>query len=293
MPKAEIAKKTLLGVVPVDSPFYRFHPATRLMLLVFLSVTPLFVDLPEVNLAFIAVALLLLRWGKVQLGQIKRYLPLLFTVALFMFTVAYLAPGDRATLTPFKLLGLTFYLEPIWWAFVSYCRLIAMLFGAILYFSTNRERDLLVALRTIRLPFAASYVLALSLRSAGMFMEDFATIREAQQARGLDLESMSIADKVKLYTMYTVPLFAVALRRADEISNALFARGYTLSARPATGGKRSDYLRKQYRVLARDWIAIAVMGLAFGGVVALRIRWGAFTDDASLLKALFRWAVGV
>lgn len=254
MPRSEFAKKTLLGVVPADSPFYAFHPVTRLTLLFVLSVTPMFIDRPEINLAIIATTFGLFWWGRVRMSDLKKYRLLLVTVALFMFIVAYLAPGDKAQLTPVRLAGLTLYWEPMRWAFVSYVRLMAMLFGAILYFSTNRERDVLVGLRTLHLPFPVSYVAGLSLRSAGLFMEDFATIREAEQARALDLDALSLREKVKLYTMYTVPLFAVALRRADEISAALYARGYTLSGQPGTGGKRTDYLRDKFVVQARDWV---------------------------------------
>jgi energy-coupling factor transporter transmembrane protein EcfT len=291
--EAQIAKKTLLGMIPVDSPFYGFHPVTRLALLIFLSVTPLFINMPEINLCLILLTVLLLRWGRVQMQQLRRYLPLLATVALFMFTVAYLAPGDRATLTEVRLGILTFYFQPMWWAFVSYCRLIAMLFGAILYFSTNRERDSLVALRCLRVPFAVSYVGALSLRSAGMFMEDFKTIREAEQARGLDLDSLSVGEKVKLYTMYTVPLVAVALRRAEEISNALFARGYTLSGRPAGGGTRTDYLRKRYPVRGRDWATAAGLIGVFVAVAVLSQTTGLFSDNASPLKQVASRTVGL
>ncbi len=280
-------------MVPVDSPFYRYHPVTRLVLLVFLSVTPLFVDMPEINLGLILAALVLLRWGRVRMQQIRRYLPLLATVALFMFGVAFLAPGDRAHLAAFRLAGLTFYFQPMWWAFVSYCRLVAMLFGAILYFSTNRERDTLVALRSLRIPFAVSYVAALSLRSAGMFMEDFRTIREAEQARGLDLESMSVGEKAKLYTMYTVPLFAVALRRADEISNALFARGYTLSGRPAGGGPRTDYLRRRYPVERRDRALSAGLAAAFVVAVVLGKVMGVFSDQLSPLHGAALRTIGL
>src|SRR5579883_3204717 len=275
-------------MVPVDSPFYRYHPVTRLVLLVFLSVTPLFVDMPEINLGLILAALVLLRWGRVRMQQIRRYLPLLATVALFMFGVAFLAPGDRAHLAAFRLAGLTFYFQPMWWAFVSYCRL-----GAILYFSTNRERDTLVALRSLRIPFAVSYVAALSLRSAGMFMEDFRTIREAEQARGLDLESMSVGEKAKLYTMYTVPLFAVALRRADEISNALFARGYTLSGRPAGGGPRTDYLRRRYPVERRDRALSAGLAAAFVVAVVLGKVMGVFSDQLSPLHGAALRTIGL
>jgi energy-coupling factor transporter transmembrane protein EcfT len=293
MSGAQIAKRTLLGMVPADSPFYGLHPVSRMALLIFLSVTPLFIDMPEINLGLILVTLVLLWWGRVRMQQVRRYLPLLVTVALFMFGVAFLAPGDRAALTPVRWFGVTFYFEPMWWAFVSYCRLIAMLFGAILYFSTNRERDTLVALRSLGVPFAISYVAALSLRSAGMFMEDFKTIREAQQARGLDLEALSVVEKAKLYTMYTVPLFAVALRRADEISNALFAKGYTLSGRPAGGGRRTDYLREQYPVRVRDWtVSIGLVGV-FTLVAVLGRTTEIFSDHLSPLRAVVAAMAGV
>lgn len=293
MPRSEIARKTLLGVVPAHSPFYALHPVTRLTLLIFLSVTPLFVDLPEVNVLLVALTFVLLRWGRVRLRDLRKYSPLLVTVALFMFTVAFLAPGNTAVLTPFRIGGLTFYFEPMWRAVVSYARLMAMLFGAILYFSTNPERDVLVALRTLRVPFGVSYVTGLSLRSAGMFMQDFATIREAEQARALDLDALGLREKVKLYTMYTVPLFAVALRRADEISTALFARGYTLSGRPGGGGKRTDYLRDRYHMRDRDWlITVGLVGAFLAVAVVSRIS-PLLSDERSPLRGLLVHLLGI
>lgn len=293
MARSEFAKKTLLGVVPADSPFYAFHPVTRLMLLFVLSVTPMFIDRPEINLAIIAMTFGLFRWGRVRMSDLKKYSPLLVTVALFMFVVAFLAPGDRAHLTPFRMAGLTLYFEPMSWAFVSYARLMAMLFGSILYFSTNRERDVLVALRTLHVPFAVSYVAGLSLRSAGMFMEDFATIREAEQARALDLDALSLREKVKLYTMYTVPLFAVALRRADEISAALYARGYTLSGQPGTGGKRTDYLRDRFVVGARDWaVSLGLLSACIAIAIVSRTT-NLFSANSSPVIAFVKQLLGI
>lgn len=293
MPQSQIAKKTLLGVVPIESPFYALHPVTRITMLVFLSVAPLFIDVPEINAVLILVMFGLLRWGQVRLGSLRRYAPLVVTVALFMFIVVFLAPGNRATLTPFRLAGLTFYFEPMWWAFVSYVRLMAMLLGAILYFSTNRERDVLVALRSLRVPFAVAYATGLSLRSAGMFMEDFATIREAEQARALDHDALSLREKIKLYTMYTVPLFAVALRRADEIATALYARGYTLSGRPGTGGKRTDYLRDRYQVSAIDWLLSIAQVTLFLAIVVVSRATPLLSNDASPLKRAVAHLVGI
>lgn len=294
-PPVRVAKahKTLLGHVPLSSPLYKFHPVTRLIMFVFFGVIPLFIFVPEINFCLLIVNLILLRIGKVDIRRLRIYMPIIFTVAFFMFTVVILAPGDDPSNTPLEVLGITIYYQPVFFTFAAYWRLIAMLFGTIVYFSTNRERDMLIGLRTIRLPFIASYVVSLSIRSAGMFMEDFRTIREAEQARGLDTKAMRFSDQVKLYMMYLIPLFSIALRRADEISNALFARGYTITGRVATGGKRSDYIRSLYPITTLDIVAIAFLGIVFITTAVAQIGFGVFAIGKSPLNIYLRDLLGI
>jgi len=291
--RAAKSRKTLLGYVPIESPFYAFHPATRLILFIFLGIIPLFIFIPEVNIFLLLINLALLRWGKVDIQRLKIYMPIIFTVAIFMFTVVILAPGKDPSNTPVNVLGITLYYQPVFFTFAAYWRLIAMLFGTILYFSTNRERDLLVGLRAVRLPFVASYVVGLSIRAAGMFMDDFRTIREAEQARGLDTKAMRFSDQVKLYMMYLIPLFSIALRRANEISNALFARGYTLTGRTSTGKPRQDYIRSIYSYSNRDFIAIAIMVIVFVATGVAQIFFNVFALEHSPLNIFLRQALGI
>jgi energy-coupling factor transport system permease protein len=291
--RAAKSRKTLLGYVPIESPFYAFHPATRLILFIFLGIIPLFIFIPEVNIFLLLVNLALLRWGKVDVQRLKIYMPIIFTVAIFMFTVVILAPGKDPSYTPVNVFGITVYYQPVFFTFAAYWRLIAMLFGTILYFSTNRERDLLVGLRAVRLPFVASYVVGLSIRSAGMFMEDFRTIREAEQARGLDTKAMRFSDQVKLYMMYLIPLFSIALRRANEISNALFARGYTLTGRTSTGKPRQDYIRSIYSYSNRDYVAIVIMVIVFVATGVAQIFFNVFALEHSPLNIFLRQALGI
>lgn len=291
--RAAKAHKTLLGHVPLASPFYAYHPVTRLVLFLFLGVVSLFIFVPEVNIFLLFVNVLLLRWGRVDLRSLRVYFPVVFTVAIFMFTMVLLVPGEDPSYTPFEVLWGTVYYQPVFFTFAAYWRLIAMLFGTILYFSTNRERDMLVGLRTVRLPFIASYVIGLSIRSAGMFMEDFRTIRQAEQARGLDTKAMKFRDQVRLYVMYLIPLFSIALRRADEISNALFARGYTFTGRTGTGEKRQDYIRSQYTFSTRDYVAIVVIVLIFVAIGISQLAYGTFSIENSPLNIYLRDILGV
>jgi energy-coupling factor transporter transmembrane protein EcfT len=280
-------QRTLLGHVPAVSPLYQFHPLARLVALFFFGTIPLFIFTPDVNIVLVLFTLAIMRWGRVDLARLRTYLPLVFTVALFMFTVVILAPGHDPTYVPIKLGGHTVYFQPLFFAFGAYCRLLAMLCGTILYFATNRERDLLVALRSLRLPFVASYVLGLSIRSAAMFIEDLRTIREGEKARGLDTRVLSVSAHLKLYTMYLVPLFAIALRRADDISRGLFARGFCIAGSPA-GTRRSDFIRAKYTVRARDVIAIAAMTTIFAATSIAQLAYGEFRVTHSALNALLR-----
>jgi len=285
-------RKTVLGRVPLESPFYALHPVTRFTSLIVLSVIPLFIDIPEINVAYLLLLLVLFKIGKVDISSLRIYLPMIFTVALFMFTMVFLFPGEDPSYHPIRILFINSYYEPVWWTFISYWRLMAMLFGTIIYFSTNRERDTLVALRALRLPFAVSYVIGLSLRSAGMFMEDLHTIREAEQARGLDTAALSLGDKVKLYVMYIIPLMVIALRRADEISNALFAKGYTVSGKVVGGGKRADFILSHYHYRILDYILIAGLLLLFVGVIIAQYRFGLFRLEHSPLNQYFLSLLG-
>lgn len=279
-------RRTLLGTVPVYSPLYQFHPLTRFITLGFLGVIPMFIDWPEINFLILVATFVFLFWSRVDLSGLKIYLPLTITVAIFMFTISIGFPGSKPDYVSFKFLWLTLYFQPLFFTFASYWRLMAMLFGTIQYFSTNRERETLVAIRTMRAPFVISYFFSLSLRAAGMFMEDMRTIREAERARGLDEDALSLADRAKLYAMYLIPLFTLAIRRTDEITNALVARGYTPAGKLENGSHRSDYILSQYPFRSRDQILIWSMIGIFILVAVLRFGFGFFTMNTDPLRIL-------
>ena len=284
VPTARRMRKTLLGTVPVSSPLYELHPVTRFMTLLFLGMVSLFINVPEINFIIIILIFVYLRWAKVNLASMKVYMPLVFTVAFFMFAVSIGFPTRHPDFHTFQFLGITFYFESLYFTFASYWRLMAMLMGTIQYFTTNRERDTLVGIRTLKVPFVITYFISLALRSAGMFMEDVRIIREAERARGLDTTSMALKDKAKLYAMYMIPLFTLAIRRTDEISNALYARGYTPSGKLEGGVHRSDYILTKYPIRKVDIVVNSVMLITFVAVIIMRTQFGIFAIEQSPLR---------
>lgn len=278
-------KKTIIALIPEESPIYSFHPLTRLTLFIVTGFMPIFIDLPEINALFILLIFGLFKYSKVDLSSLKVYAPMMVTVGIFIFLTYIFFPGKDPDYIPIgSILGKEIYYQPLRWALVSYIRILALILASIFYFSTNRERDILAGFRSAGMPFIVSYFLGLALRSAGMFLEDLRTIREAEQARGLDYSVIKLRDKAKLYSMYMIPLFTLALRRGDEISNALFARGYAFNIKG--GKKRADYVLTKYSFTIKDKPIIAFLILAFVVLAYVSLRYNTFDVENSIINVL-------
>lgn len=277
-------RKTTLALVPERSPVYRFHPLSRLIFFVVTGFIPIFIDLPEIHVIIIVGLVALFKWSKVNLSSLKIYAPMIVTVGIFIFLTYIVFPGKNDSYTILgSVWGKTIYYEPIRWAIVSYVRIVALIIASIFYFSTNRERDILAAFRSAKIPFLICYFIGVALRAAGMFLEDLKVIREAEQARGLDYSSLKWKDKAKLYSMYMIPLFTIALRRGDEISNALFVKGYSFKV----SKNRSDYILTKFAFQARDKFVSALLILGFILIALIRIQSDVFTVDHSVVNVLF------
>lgn len=276
-------KKTLFGYVPAQSWVYSFHPLTRLVVMVVFAFMPLAVLSTEYNVALIALWIVALLTANVTIGRLKFFMPLIVTMFLFMIGTYLIFPGDTSGPIAFTVGPFVGYFEPLMFAFANYWRIVALVFAAIFYATTNRERDIIVALRHLNISFGITYTLSLAFRSAGMFLDDLATIREAEHAKGLDTGGMSISNKVKHYVMYIVPLFTLAIRRIDHIEDALFARGYHDFEFGLFESNRPNYLAQLYTLVWYDYLVIGGVLVLSVAVFYLSIFQGWFAYDEGIV----------
>jgi energy-coupling factor transport system permease protein len=272
--------KTLLGYVPNESPIYILHPFVKLFFMLIVSLFPMFVSAPEWNMLLMFILILFMWISRVDMRTLKIYVPVAISMGSIII-ISYVIMGG--THPEYKLiahfLGINVYWERIRDALVVYCRILPMIFTMVFFLSTSRERDVIVAMRTIRLPFVVTYVFAMALRSAGMVLEDFQIVRQAEQARGFDSTGKSIAYKLRKYVMYMIPLFALSLRRSEEFTNALVARGYSFTSKV----KRADYVLTHYSFKYFDAIFTAIISLTFIAILVFRYRYQYFSVDQSVL----------
>lgn len=278
-------QKTIMGYVPSASPMYRVHPATRLVIYLVSSLIPLFIERPEFNLAVIGFTLVMFALANVQLGRLKMFLPMLVTVFIILNLTYIVFPREDVSTVAWQVGPLTVHAESLLWAFCTYCRIVALVLASIFYFSTNRESDILVGLRTLGTPFVVSYFIGLALRSVGIFLEDYAVIKEAEIARGLDTRDLSLVGKVKHFAMNLIPLFSLSIRRSEDISMGLFAKGVRIYNK-VNGKPRPDWLRQRFTMGALDWTIIVLLVVALVAIAVISFATPWLGLDASVFQAL-------
>jgi energy-coupling factor transport system permease protein len=128
-------------------------------------------------------------------------------------------------------------------------RVLVLIGTPLLIFMTTPFSDLTAALVQLRVPYKVAFTLGLSLRFVPTISEEMETIRQAQMARGLELERGGIVKKARAYVPIFMPLIVRLLELADRMSSAMEVRAF--GAYP----KRTLY--KVLSMKKRDYIVIA------------------------------------
>jgi len=141
----------------------------------------------------------------------------------------------------------------------------AMVLMTFLLVLTTRDVEVVGALRKIRrMPYVICLFASLMLRSLNIAMIDFTTVRQAQVARGVNVQKKNILAKIRDMAYLTIPLIANMMRRSTEISDALSARGYEMTSKPTI-------YREVKPFHAVDWVLMLgttalVVGVLIGGL---------------------------
>ncbi|MEM4563653.1 MAG: energy-coupling factor transporter transmembrane component T, partial [Thermofilum sp.] len=263
----------LSGVRLGASPYMSLHSVTRVTVPFLLSLSILFVrDVPSVLLVLLASALLLAA-ARIPLGVVRVYLLLLTSVTIFIamaFMLFTRIPGQ--VLWKVEILKVQAE-RGVWeWAIVVTdaslertafyaLRIVSMILTATLFISTVSDADILWGLRRLGLPAGFTVAAALFFRGVGFFFMDFAVVKEAMEARGVDFKRTSLAKRFILYVNALIPLLSLLITRSFEISSALETRGITPSTRMVRGYRLAPMRRRDY--LALGLALVFVAGLAW------------------------------
>lgn len=104
-----------------------------------------------------------------------------------------------------------------------------------------------------------SMLVSLTFRFIPTLLEESKKIMNAQASRGVDFEEGSLKSKVTQIISLLIPMFVISFKRAEDLSNAMEARGYIIGAKRT----KLDELRLRWR----DYLSLVIVLALFAVVI--------------------------
>lgn len=129
---------------------------------------------------------------------------------------------------------------------------------------TDALERLMKPLKKIKFPVhEIAMMMSLALRFVPTLLEETDKIMQAQKARGADIESGNLIQRIKALIPILIPLFVSAFRRAYELATAMECRCYR-------GGEGRTRM-KSIHMSNLDAVAFVLTVLLIGGVIVCNI----------------------
>ncbi len=251
-----------------NSPIHRLDPRSKLLLLIYYIVF-IFLTANMWSLLFVAafaVAVMLVSRVslKVYLKNLKAILPIIiFTGIINLFY------GDSGRVL-LKIWSLTITIDGVYRAAYMALRILLLILISSVLTYTTTPNDLTDGIERLCAPFkfiglggavhTLAMMMTIALRFIPTLVEETEKIMNAQKARGADLESGKLTERIRALIPILIPLLISSVRRAYELAEAMECRCYN-------GGKGKTRL-KRLRFKAVDLVTL-IVSLGFGGVILL------------------------
>lgn len=134
--------------------------------------------------------------------------------------------------------------------------------------------DILHPLSYLKLPtIEISTIISIAIRFVPSLLEEANRIMNAQASRGMDFKNGKLWTKAKAIVSLVVPMFSIAFKKADQLSDAIEARNFN-----------PRYARTRYRNFAINWWHWVIFGI----IVTLCVVLIMFVARKVLMSPFFR-----
>jgi energy-coupling factor transport system permease protein len=252
---------------PVDSPLHRLDPRAKLILTI-AYIVALFLPKTWVGLG-IAVGLLLAAYllARIPLKLIlKSVKPILILVVITALLNLFYTTGGTVL---WKWWIITITDKGLTTAAFIVIRIVCLIVGSSLLTYTTSPTALTDAMERLLSPLKVlklnvhelAMMMTIALRFIPTLIEETDKIMAAQKARGADMESGGLLQRIRALLPVLIPLFVSSFRRAYELALAMECRCYH-------GGKGRTRM-KQLHLRVADVAALLLMAALMAGLVWL------------------------
>lgn len=258
--------------VPGTSWLHRMDPRVKLLVALLAGVVTFFwVNLPLLLLALILVHVVLLASGYPweRLATAWRAISLLLILIVIVWPLFDHSGDVILTLGPIDITD-----HGLLRGVANALRIAVINFLFVLWIGTTDARDLVRGFVRLGLPFRWGMALTIALRFIPTYAGTWATISDAQQARGLVLEGWWMKRARQMLPILVAALVS-ALRTSEQLAMTLESRGF--------GASRTRTVLRDIHMRSVDWLVLAT-----ATIIATLLIWQTFLHGfGQSLIALF------
>jgi energy-coupling factor transport system permease protein len=264
-----MARKGLgLGYIEKNSPVHRLTGASKLIMVVLVSLACMITYDTRFLIAVIAASCTVFAVSRVPLSDLKVILTLigifmiLNTILIFLFSPEEGVGiyGTRHVIV--HIAGnYTLTQEQLFYQLNVVLKYFSIMPLALIFFVTTEPSEFASSLNKVGVNYKAAYSVSLALRYIPTLQREYREISQAQQARGADIsKGAKLIARVKGLISITFPLIVTSIDRIETISYAMELRSFGKNKR-RTWYRARAFRKADYVVIfaSASLIAVAVV----------------------------------
>lgn len=254
----------IISYVEKDCFIHRLSGLTKLIFFLLWTITSMLTYDTRVLAAMLVISIICFKLSKTDWKQVRSiFIFILVFLILNVLAIFLFSPyegckiyGSRTEL--FHIAGnYTITFEQLFYELNIILKYFTIVPSVFMFITSTNPSEFAASLNRIKLPYTICYSVAISLRYVPDVQSDFNKIKNAQEARGIEMSSKANIFS-RLFNMSAIlfPLIFSSMEKIDSVSNAMELRGF--------GKEKSRSWYSAKKLKSSDWIIIILTILLSG-----------------------------
>lgn len=233
-----------------DTFLHRLNPIIKLILLICYSILVFMLAtvIPSVIL-FVGLLIVNMLMG-LGLNFFFKKIRFIILFGIMIFLVQILTVQEGLLLFHYEIsrVNITVWTGGLEAGLVLMLRFINVIGGSYVFITTTDPNKLAYNLMQMGIPYRFGFMLITSLRFIPVFHQELTNVRNAQLAKGIDMEGLRLKSLVKAIKYLLIPLVISALNKVDYLAVSMESRAFGLYT-------TRSYLKSQ-EITKADWVTL-------------------------------------
>ena len=217
-----------------DCFIHRLSGLTKLIFFISWTLTSMLTYDTRVLAVMVVTSFIVLKLSRTEWSQVRSiFLFIVIFLSVNVIAIFLFSPyeGCRIYQSRTDLLRITdrytFTAEQLFYELNVILKYFTIVPSVFMFISSTNPSEFAASLNRIGLPYTASYSLAIALRYVPDVQTDFNRIKNAQEARGIEMSSKAhIFSRIKHMGAILFPLVFTSMEKIDSVTNAMELRGF-------------------------------------------------------------------